>query len=52
MTKTYEITKLFIGGLLEGLTIVETRSYSMEVGLVVSNPVGGSPYKIIACQQV
>lgn len=52
MTKTYEITKLFIGGLLEGIEIIERRNYPMEVGLVVANPVGGSPYKVIACQQI
>lgn len=50
--KRYKIIKLFIGGLLKGLTYEETRSFPMTVGFTCKHPVGGSPYKIILCEEI
>jgi len=47
-TTKYLVTKLFIGGLLNGLTIEEETTCCYRVGFVCKNPIGGSPYKIIA----
>lgn len=48
----YEVTKLFISGLLEGLTITETTSVKFEVGFECLKPCGGSPYRIIAVRRI
>lgn len=45
----YHVTKLFIGGILNGITIVEVTTVPAKTGFVCKSPVGGSPYKIIAC---
>jgi hypothetical protein len=46
--KMYEITKFFIGGLLDGLTYIEKTNMQFYLNQVVANPCGGSPYKIIS----
>ena len=43
---TYKVTKLFIGGLLAGLTYTELWTKAPQVGTVYPNPIGGSPYRI------
>jgi len=48
----YNITKVFIGGLLKGISIVETTSVKFPVGYVCRNPIGGSPYKITAVERL
>lgn len=51
----YNVTKLFIGGTLEGLTITEEYKYRSKapvVGFECRNPVGGSPYRIIAVERI
>lgn len=48
----YKITRLFIGGLLNGLTHTGTYTSPMTVGFVCQNPVGGSPYKVVECVEV
>lgn len=49
----YRVTKLFIGGLLAGLTYtVETR-YPFPVGWECLLPYGNtSPYRIVECVQI
>lgn len=47
MRPKYLITKRFIGGTLDGITIKEKVSYKVRLGLVVASPCAGSPYKII-----
>lgn len=48
MTKrAFTVTRLFIGGLLEGLYFTEQTDVKREVGQVVACPVAGSPYKIV-----
>lgn len=44
----YRIVKLFIGGLLKGLTYEYVSSVKFEVGFICHKPIGGSPYKIIS----
>ncbi len=46
----YKVTRLFIGGILKGLTYTETTSVKFTVGFVCRKPIGGSPYKIIAVE--
>lgn len=50
--KKYKITRLFIGGPLEGLTYENEQDWPMKVGLTVKKPLGLSPYKIIACEEI
>lgn len=44
----YRITKRFIGGLLEGIRIVEwsRTEPTFKEGWEYSRPIGGSPYRI------
>ena len=44
----YLVTRQFVGGTLKGQVHTEVTSVRWTVGTVVSNPVGGSPYKIIS----
>jgi hypothetical protein len=46
------VTKEFIGGALQGMTIDEECSTEWKVGKVVKKPCGGSPYKIVACRRI
>lgn len=49
--KIYKITKLFIGGILEGLTHTEITPVKFELGFECKKPIGGtSPYRIIAVE--
>lgn len=48
----FKVTKLFIGGILEGLTHTEITSVAWIVGQEVTNPIGGSPYRIIAVELI
>jgi len=48
----YEIVKLFIGGLLEGLTYTEKTDIQFHINQVVSKPCGGSPYKIVSVKEI
>ena len=48
----YQITKKFIGGVLEGLTITEQTSVLWKVGTRVEKPVAGSPYIIIEVKEI
>ena len=43
----YQITKLFIGGILAGLYYTEITTVAFREGQVVDHPVGGSPYRIV-----
>ena len=47
----YEITVLFLGGNLKGLTYTDTRSYPLVVNKVIRKSVSGSPYKVIKCER-
>jgi hypothetical protein len=51
-TQVFEITKKFIGGALEGLTITEKTTREWTVGKKVLKPCGGSPYQIVACERI
>ena len=48
----FKVTRMFIGGLLNGLTHTEITSVERKVGFECLKPVGGSAYKIIAVEQV
>ena len=51
----YRVTKLVTGGTLAGLTITEDyrfRSKAPVVGFECTEPIGGSPYRIIAVEQI
>jgi hypothetical protein len=48
----YEVTKLFIGGILAGLTIVEKTSVKFAVGFECQKPCGGSPYRIVEVRRI
>jgi hypothetical protein len=48
----FRIQKHFIGGLLKGATISETTTVRFQVGFVCTKPVGGSPYEILAVEEV
>ena len=48
----YEIVKLFIGGLLKGLTYTEKTDIQFYINQTVSKPCGGSPYKIISVKDI
>jgi len=49
----YEVTKLFIGGILKGLTHTEKTTAKYSVGDVISKPYGHtSPYKIISVKAI
>ena len=48
--KRYRITRRFIGGILNGMTYTENTSVFMPVGFTCLNPVGGSPYQIVAVE--
>jgi len=50
-TTKYFVTKHFVGGLLNGITAEFEQSFPVEVGMVVRKPIGGSPYKVIACRK-
>lgn len=50
--KMYRVTKHFIGGLLAGLTATETTPVRFHVGFVCKHPIGGSPYKVTAVEEV
>lgn len=52
MTKRYEVTRLFIGGMLEGTTHTGVTSVEFEVGFECLKPVGGSPYRITSVEVV
>jgi hypothetical protein len=47
--KMYQITKVFTGGILKGLTIQEKTSVKFAVGFECKKPIGGSSYKITEC---
>lgn len=46
----WKIVKLFIGGILEGLTYEEVTTVKFELGEEVKKPVAGSPYRIISVE--
>jgi hypothetical protein len=48
----FQVTKKFLGGLLDGFQKSEITSVEMKVGLVVLNPVAGSPYKVVSCELI
>lgn len=49
--KKYKVTRLFIGGILKGITHTEVTSVRFDVGFICNNSIG-SPYKIIFCEEV
>ena len=50
--RRYKITRLFTAGNLVGLTYTEVTSVYMPIGFDCKKPYGGSPYRIIACEEV
>lgn len=56
MVKSYEVTRLFVGGLLKGLTHTSVQRHSEgfqpKEGTLVSKPIGGSPYRILTVKEV
>jgi hypothetical protein len=48
----FEVTKLFIGGLLAGLTCTHKTRIRYPLGFECRHPIGGSPYRIIAIRRV
>lgn len=50
---SYTITKFFQTGLLAGLTVVETSSVEMPVGLHIQpSAISPSGYVVISCEKV
>lgn len=52
MNKKYRITRLFLSGILEGLTYTGITSVYMPLGWICEKPIGGDPYKIIAVEEI
>lgn len=56
MVKSYEVTREFIGGILEGLTHTSVQRHSEGLqpkeGAEVANPIGGSPYRVLSVKEV
>jgi len=50
--RQFRVTKLFIGGILDGLTYTFTDTREWEVGWVCEKPIGGSPYRIVECVEL
>lgn len=50
--KKYKVTKLFVNGILKGLTYEEETSVKFEVGKVYYPAFGLSSYKVIKCEEV
>lgn len=50
--KYYKVTKKFLSGVLEGLTITEKTSVKFVIGKKYSSCVGSSKYVIIDCVEV
>jgi hypothetical protein len=50
--KQYEVTRKFIGGILEGITITQIQTFKSTIGFKCIKPIGGSPYIIIDCKEV
>lgn len=52
--KTYKITITFLAGLLAGITITDeqVRFEAPVVGWECANPLGGSPYRVVAVEVV
>ena len=48
----YKVTRLFVGGILEGLEYTEVTAIEYTLGWVCNKPIGGSPYKIIRIEKV
>jgi len=48
----YRVTKFFTGGLLAGLTSAEETTVRFDVGFECPKPSGGSPYKVVGCEQI
>ena len=46
----YEVTKRFVSGLLEGLTITETTLVKFEVGRTYTPAAGSSSYVVERCE--
>lgn len=47
----YIVTRIFIGGMLEGLTHTGVTTTKPEIGFECKNPLGGSPYRILKVQE-
>ena len=45
----YAVTRTFIGGVLEGITITQASRVYQPVGFICEHPLGGSAYVIDAC---
>ena len=52
MTRRFKITKLFIGGLLQGLVTEEFTDANFFIGQKILKPCGGSPYQIIVIERL
>ena len=52
LVRQFRVVRLFIGGILEGLTHEEITSVEFKVGMEVLQPIGGSPYRIVSVQEV
>ncbi len=48
----YRVTRLFIGGILKGLTHTDLTTVKFEVGFICNRPCAGSPYRIIAVEKI
>lgn len=46
----FKVTKVFLKGILKGLTIVETTSVKFTVGKTYKACIGSSVYKVTACE--
>lgn len=50
--RQFRIVRVFIGGLLGGITHTGIFDSPMPVGWVCEKPIGGSPYRIVECSEI
>ena len=48
----FRVTKKFTAGILAGLTYTEVTPVKFKVGFECLKPVGGSPYVIVAMEEL
>jgi len=50
--KKYHVTKVFLSGILKGLSFTEKTSVKFKEGFIYKNPFSSSQYKILKCEEV
>ena len=50
--RKFWIVKMFVGGILDGLTYEEFTDVEFTIGQLIERPIGGSPYRIIIIERL